>query len=175
MLWEHTNGDAQAVEANEVLAAVAAGDLLAVAALGRVVLGADVDLGVLVRSTLGGGEGNSGHGGDEERLEEGHFGWLGFLVEGVGKEASVGVVGLDWLFEVIVGWWGGILLLGGRGWDTYTFLSEGCLAVALLMSVSSALGRRRIREAAFCYCSDVLRYGDANSWKGPSCLTFPRR
>ena len=71
---ERTDGDAQAVSTNEVLAAVAAGNLLAVAALGRVVLGADVDLGVLVRSTLGGGEGNSGHGGDEERLEEGHFG-----------------------------------------------------------------------------------------------------
>jgi len=90
-----TDGDAQAVKTNEVLAAVAAGDLLAVAALGRVVLGADVDLGVLLGSTLGGGEGNSGHGGDEERLEEGHFGLFGFFGGGVGIKASVGVVGLD--------------------------------------------------------------------------------
>ena len=70
---ERTDGDAQAVKTNEVLAAVAAGDLLTVAALGGVVLAGDLDLGVLVRSTLGGGEGNSGHGGDDERLEEGHF------------------------------------------------------------------------------------------------------
>jgi hypothetical protein len=91
----HTDGDAQAVEANEVLAAVAAGDLLTVAALGGVVLAGDLDLGVLVRSTLGGGEGNSGHGGDEERLEEGHFDCLVLFWWRGWKEASV--VLLDWI------------------------------------------------------------------------------
>jgi hypothetical protein len=91
----HTDGDAQAVEANEVLAAVAAGDLLTVAALGGVVLARDLDLGVLVRSTLGGGEGNSGHGGDEERLEEGHFDCLVLFWWRGWKEASV--VLLDWI------------------------------------------------------------------------------
>ena len=92
-----TNGDAQAVGADEVLAAVAAGDLLAVAADGAVVLAGDIDLGVarllvhgrggssLGGSDLGGGglgavAGGSGdeggHGGDEESLHEGHFvGW----------------------------------------------------------------------------------------------------
>jgi hypothetical protein len=46
-----TDGDAQAVEADEVLAAVAAGNLLAVTALGGVVLAGDVDLLVAVRGT----------------------------------------------------------------------------------------------------------------------------
>jgi len=70
-----TDGDAQAVKTNEVLAAVAAGDLLAVAALGLAGLGVDLDLLVVVGSTaLGSSEDNSSHGGDEERLEEGHFG-----------------------------------------------------------------------------------------------------
>jgi hypothetical protein len=69
-----TNGDAQAVKTNEVLAGVAAGELLAVAALGLASLGVDVDLGVLVGGTaLGSGESDGGHGGDEERLDEGHF------------------------------------------------------------------------------------------------------
>jgi hypothetical protein len=68
-----TDGDAQAVEANEVLAAVAAGDLGAVAALLAVVGAGDLDLLVAVRGAgLGSGEGNSGHGGDEEGLEESH-------------------------------------------------------------------------------------------------------
>jgi hypothetical protein len=75
---KRTDRNAQAVKTNEVLAAVAAGDLLAVAALGGVVLSANLDLGVLLRSTLGSGKGNSGHGGDEERLEEGHFDWFGW-------------------------------------------------------------------------------------------------
>jgi hypothetical protein len=69
-----TDGDAQAVGTDEVLTAVAAGELLAVAASslggGRV----DSDLLVAIGSaTLRSSEGNSGHGGDEERLEEGHF------------------------------------------------------------------------------------------------------
>ena len=68
---ERTDGDAQAVKTNEVLAAVAAGDLLAVAAHLLVGAGVDGDLGVLVRATLG--EGNGSHGGDDESLEEGHF------------------------------------------------------------------------------------------------------
>ena len=69
-----TDGDAQAVGADEVLTAVAAGELLAVAADSLVGLRVDADLGVAIRGTaLGSGEGNSGHGGDEERLEEGHF------------------------------------------------------------------------------------------------------
>ena len=78
MMWmvcreERTNGDAQAVGGDEVLAGVAAGELLAVAALGLAGLGVDVDVGVLVGGTaLGSGEGNSGHGGDEEGLEESH-------------------------------------------------------------------------------------------------------
>ena len=71
------DGDAEAVQADEVLAAVAAGKLLAVAALGAAGLGADIDLGVLVGGTLG--EGNSGHGGDDERLEEGHFEGVGLV------------------------------------------------------------------------------------------------
>ena len=75
MRHERTDGDAEAVEADQVLAGVAAGELLTVAALGLVALGADVDLLVAVRgTTLRGSEGNSSHGGDEERLEEGHFG-----------------------------------------------------------------------------------------------------
>ena len=92
-----TDGDAQAVEANEVLTGVAAGELLAVAALGLAGLGVDLDLGVLVRGTAL-GEGNSGHGGDDERLVEGHFvglGWVGWK----GLEASV-VLELDcWMME----------------------------------------------------------------------------
>jgi hypothetical protein len=47
--WRLTDGDAQAVEANKVLAAVAAGNLLAVTALGGVVLAGDIDLLVAVR------------------------------------------------------------------------------------------------------------------------------
>ena len=74
---KHTDGDGEAVQADEVLAAVAAGELLAVAALGAVGLGVNVDLGVLVGGTLG--EGNSGHGGDDERLEEGHFEGVGLV------------------------------------------------------------------------------------------------
>ena len=74
---ERTNGDAEAVQADEVLAAVAAGNLLAVTALGLARLGVDLDLGVLVGGTLG--EGNSGHGGDDERLEEGHFEGVGLV------------------------------------------------------------------------------------------------
>ena len=97
---ERTDGDAEAVQADEVLAAVAAGDLLAVAALGAAGLGVDVDLGVLVGGTLG--EGNSGHGGDDERLEEGHFEvcWFG-LKDGFGKSVDE----RKWLLrrEVIVG------------------------------------------------------------------------
>jgi hypothetical protein len=49
--WRLTDGDAQAVEANEVLTAVAAGNLLTVAALGGVVLAGDVDLLVAIRGT----------------------------------------------------------------------------------------------------------------------------
>ena len=74
---KRTDGDAEAVQADEVLAAVAARDLLAVTALGLVGLGVDVDLGVLVGGTLS--EGNSGHGGDDERLEEGHFEGVGLV------------------------------------------------------------------------------------------------
>ena len=93
---ELTDGDGQAVGTDEVLAAVAAGELLAVAADGVVGLGRDVDLGVagllcdgsglgggdlggggsLV--VAGGGDGEGGHGGDEESLHEGHFVGLGF-------------------------------------------------------------------------------------------------
>jgi hypothetical protein len=81
-----TNGDAQAVEANEVLTAVAAGELLAVTASGTVGLGVDADLGVAIGSTtLGSGVGEGGHGGDEESLEEGHFVGLGWLVKGCEK------------------------------------------------------------------------------------------
>ena len=70
---ELTDGDAQAVEADEVLAAVAAGDLGAVAALGLVGGRVDLDLLVAVRGTgLGNGEGNSGHGGNDEGLDESH-------------------------------------------------------------------------------------------------------
>jgi hypothetical protein len=70
---KRTDRNAEAVQADEVLAAVAAGNLLAVAAVRGAVLGRDIDLLVTVRSAGGGcGVGNSGHGGDEERLEEGH-------------------------------------------------------------------------------------------------------
>ena len=81
---KHTDGDAEAVQADEVLVAVAAGNLLAVAAVGAVGLGADVDLGVLLGLALG--ESKSGHGGDDERLDEGHFEgcWVG-LKDGFGK------------------------------------------------------------------------------------------
>ena len=68
-----TDGDAQAVEADEVLAAVAAGDLGAVAALLAALGAGDLDVLVAIRGAgLGSGEGNSGHGGDEEGLEESH-------------------------------------------------------------------------------------------------------
>lgn len=68
-----TDGDAQAVGTDEVLAAVAAGELLAVAADSLGGLGVDIDLGGAVRATLGSGEGNGSHGGEDESLEEGHF------------------------------------------------------------------------------------------------------
>ena len=85
----HTDGDAQAVSTNEVLAAVAAGNLLAVAALGLGGLGVDLDLGVLVGgAALGSSESDGGHGGDEERLDEGHFVGLGLVGKGW-WEASV--------------------------------------------------------------------------------------
>ena len=75
-----TDGDAQAVEANEVLTGVAAGELLAVTAGSAAVLGVDLDLLVVVRgAALGSGEGNSSHGGDEERLEEGHCKGVGLV------------------------------------------------------------------------------------------------
>jgi hypothetical protein len=77
---ERTDGNAEAVQADEVLAAVAAGDLLAIAAVRRAVLGRDIDFLVAVRSAGGGcGVGNSGHGGDEERLEEGHCEVVGLV------------------------------------------------------------------------------------------------
>lgn len=75
-----TDGDAEAVGADQVLAAVAAGDLLTVTADGGVALRVDLDLLVVVRGTaLGSSEGNSSHGGDEERLEEGHFEGVGLV------------------------------------------------------------------------------------------------
>jgi hypothetical protein len=102
-----TNGDAQAVGTDEVLAAVAAGDLLAVAADGAVVLGRDIDLGVAgllvdrggsdlssggLGTVAGSGGDEGGHGGDEESLHEGHFvGWVGWLV----------------------GWWKLVVVVGG--------------------------------------------------------------
>jgi hypothetical protein len=76
---ERTNGDAQAVGTDEVLAAVAAGELLAVTADGVGGHGLAGDLGVALRGALGGGDGNSGHGGDDKSLEEGHFGGLGWF------------------------------------------------------------------------------------------------
>jgi len=79
-MCRQTNGDAEAVQADEVLAAVAAGELLSVTALGRVVLGVDLNLLVAIRgTTLRGGEGNSSHGGNEERLEEGHCKGVGLV------------------------------------------------------------------------------------------------
>jgi hypothetical protein len=70
----HTNGDAQAVGTDEVLTAVAAGELLAVTASSGVRLGVDVNVGVVIGSAAGGGSNDdSSHGGDDERLEEGHF------------------------------------------------------------------------------------------------------
>jgi hypothetical protein len=48
-IWIHTNGDAQAVGTDEVLAAVAAGELLAVAASSAVRLGVDVNVSVSIR------------------------------------------------------------------------------------------------------------------------------
>ena len=75
-----TDGDAEAVDSEEFLAAVAAGELLAVTAGSAAVLGVDLDLLVVVRGTaLGSGEGNSSHGGDEERLEEGHCKGVGLV------------------------------------------------------------------------------------------------
>jgi hypothetical protein len=69
-----TNWNAQAVQPNKVLVAVAASDLLAVAADGRARLRVDVDVGVLVGGTaLWSGEGRDGHGGDEEGVDESHF------------------------------------------------------------------------------------------------------
>ena len=89
-----TDGDAQAVEADEVLALVAAGDLGAVAASVLGGLGVDLDLLVAVRGTaLGSGEGNSGHGGDEEGLEESHFDDWWFWWKGLGSECGI----VDWI------------------------------------------------------------------------------
>jgi hypothetical protein len=75
-----TDGDAEAVEADQVVAGVAASELLAVTAGSGAVLGADLDLLVVVGGTaLGSSEGNSSHGGDEERLEEGHCKGVGLV------------------------------------------------------------------------------------------------
>ena len=75
-----TDGDAEAVGADQGLAAVAAGDLLTVTADGGAVLRANLDLLVVVRGTaLRSSEGDSSHGGDEERLEEGHFEGVGLV------------------------------------------------------------------------------------------------
>jgi hypothetical protein len=77
---ERTDRDAEAVQANEVLAAVAAGNLLAVAAVRGVVLGRNVDLLVSVRgTTLRGSVCNDSHGGDKKRLEEGHCKVVGLV------------------------------------------------------------------------------------------------
>jgi hypothetical protein len=77
---ERTDRNAEAVQADEVLAAVAAGDLLSVAADGLVGVGVDIDVGVLVGCTARrSGVGNNSHGGDEERLEEGHFEGVGLV------------------------------------------------------------------------------------------------
>ena len=146
-----TNGNAQAVGANEVLAAVAAGDLLAVAADGAVLLGLDVDLGVAGllsdRSGLGGGDlggggglvvagsggDDGGHGGDEESLDEGHFvGWLGWWGGGgFGWWSGSECVGLDELDdEKKLGWrameMGVLIPFGRRLW------SSGYLVVSML-------------------------------------------
>jgi hypothetical protein len=76
--YMRTDGDAQAVGTDEVLAAVAAGELLAIPTHGLVGLGVDVDVGVAVRCTTGwSGVREGSHGGDEESLEESHFvGWI---------------------------------------------------------------------------------------------------
>ena len=75
-----TDGDAEAVEADQVVALVAASELLAVTAGSGAVLRADLDLLVAVGGTaLGSSEGNSSHGGDEERLEEGHCKGVGLV------------------------------------------------------------------------------------------------
>jgi len=131
-----TDRDAQAVEADEVLAAVAAGELLAVAADGAVVLGGDVDLGVAgllvgrgggslggldlgggLGAVAGGGGDEGGHGGDEESLHEGHF--VGLLVGLVGFDGGeswwwwvwkrVCWIGLDWMCWMMRRSW-----VGGR-------------------------------------------------------------
>ena len=74
------DGDAEAVEADQVVALVAASELLAVTAGSGTVLRADLDLLVAVGGTaLGSSEGNSSHGGDEERLEEGHCKGVGLV------------------------------------------------------------------------------------------------
>ncbi|KAI3475177.1 hypothetical protein L1887_63492 [Cichorium endivia] len=76
-----------AVQADEVLAAVAAGKLLAVAALGGGVVGLDVDLGLAISGTLGGGVGDGSHGGDEESLEEGHCKGVGMSERRIGERS----------------------------------------------------------------------------------------
>ncbi len=80
MKYRRTDGDAEAVEADQVVAGVAASELLAVTAGSGAVLRADLDLLVAVGGTaLGSSEGNSSHGGDEERLEEGHCKGVGLV------------------------------------------------------------------------------------------------
>jgi hypothetical protein len=87
------DGDAEAVEADQVVAGVAASELLAVTAGSGAVLRADLDLLVVVGGTaLGSSEGNSSHGGDEERLEEGHCKGVGLVwktgLKSVGSESG---------------------------------------------------------------------------------------
>ena len=81
-----TDGDAEAVKADEVLAAVAAGDLGAVAALLGRLVGGNRDLLGAVGTTLGGGVGKGGHGGEDDGLGE-HVDDLG-LVGGKGWESE---------------------------------------------------------------------------------------
>ena len=162
-----TDGDAQAVGANEVLAAVAAGKLLAVAADGAVVLGRDVDLGVagglgVGRGSLGGlglggaavaggGGDEGGHGGDEESLHEGHFvGWW------------VVLVGWWWWKLVVVGWkrvyWIGCDVLddekklGWRAmrWVVLYLLEESLGAYLVVSCFSPMLVRLVVLVRPFC-------------------------
>ena len=150
MSGQLTNGDAQAVGADEVLAAVAAGDLLAVAADGAVVLTGDLDLGVAgllvhgrggsglggsdlggggLGAVAGGGGDEGGHGGDEESLHEGHFvglvlGWWGWWFGGSGWlvewEASVLDWRVDWMCWMVRGSW-----VGGRWRWVFLYLFGG--------------------------------------------------
>jgi hypothetical protein len=87
-----TNRNAQAVQAEQAATAVAAGKLLAVAALGAVLLAVDVCFGGVRGGCRWGCGGQDGGGEDDELGEGGHFDevdWVSWLMVFSGLECEV--------------------------------------------------------------------------------------